>query len=168
MKYLEVGKIVSTHGIKGELKVKSTTSFSEKRYKKDANLYVDFQGTKERLQISTHRVHKGMDLIGFQGYSDINDVIRFIGTTLYVHTNDLEELSDNEFYYDELIGMNVVLENQEVIGVVADIKEVPQGEILVIKRENQKNALVPFIQQFVKDVSKEKNQIVITPIEGLL
>ena len=68
-----VGKIVGTHGIKGELKVKSDTSFD--RFKKGSKLYID---KKEEITVNSHRQHKGMELITINGLKDINDVLCYV------------------------------------------------------------------------------------------
>ena len=74
-------------------------------------------------------------------------------------------LKDN-FYYDDLIGLDAY-DNDEKIGEVVDVMEVPQGAILVIKTK-EKEALVPFVSEFIVDVDINNGKILINPIEGLL
>lgn len=168
MDYLIVGKIVGTHGIKGEVKVKSETSFKEERFKKGSNLYVKENEKMKKIVINSHREHKGLDLITFNNFNNINDVLSFIGLTIYVSKNDLHELDDDEFYYDDLIGLMAFDDEGTIIGSVTDINDVPQGAILVITKENGKRALVPFVDEFIKDVDLKDGKIIIKPIEGLL
>lgn len=168
MKYLEVGKIVSTHGIKGEVKVKSSTNFSDERYQIGNKLYIEFQNEMVEIIINSHRVHQGMDLITFNDIININDCLKYVGCTIYVDKDTLEELDEDEFYVDDLIGMNACLENEELIGEIVDVNEVPQGEILVIKKADGNMSMVPFVKEFIKDVLIEENKVIITPIEGLL
>lgn len=168
MEYLIVGKIVGTHGIKGEVKVKSDTSFKDERYKKGSILYLDFQNKKEQIKIDSHREHKNMDLITFNGYNNINDILKYVGCDVLVKKEDLKELEDGEYYYDDLIGLMAFETSGKKIGEVIDINEVPQGIILVIEKEDGKRALVPFVPYFIKDVDLEEEKIIIEPIEGLL
>lgn len=167
MEYVIVGKIVSTHGIKGELKVKSETSFTEERYKKGNTLYIKKEKQYLPISIDTHRAHKGFDLIRINQLENINDVLEFVGYSIYINKQDREELSEDEFYYDELIGMSVYDMKDTFIGKVLDIREVPQGIILEVKGELKK-VLIPFVDEFIKSVDRNEKTIQIDPIEGLL
>ena len=104
--YLNVGKIVNTHGIRGEVRVISQTDFPEERYRKGAELTL-FRENKEPLPliVSGHRKHKNFDLLTFEGYPNINDVEPFRNGILKVTKDDLVDLAENEFYYHEIIGL---------------------------------------------------------------
>lgn len=167
MKYLEVGKIVSTHGIRGEVKVSITTSFPEERFEKGNTLYILKDNKYLPIVIDTFRVHKNMGLVSFNKLTNINNVLEYVGCTIYVDKETLEELDEDDFYFDDLIGLNAKTVSGEEIGIVEDILEVPQGAILVIKKD-KKESLVPFVSEFIEDVDLDNEEIVINPIEGLL
>ena len=156
-----VGKIVGTHGIKGELKVKSDTSFD--RFKKGNKLYIE---KEEEITINSHRQHKGMELITINNLTNINDVLCYVGKDLYVPHNR-EELEDGEFYYEDLIGLDCYDSKDNLIGTVVDLQEVPQGLILEIK-SSVKTILVPFVDEFIADIDLDNNKLSINEIEGLL
>ena len=156
-----VGKIVGTHGIKGELKVKSDTSFD--RFKKGNKLYIE---KEEEIIINSHRQHKGMELITINNLTNINDVLCYVGKDLYVPHNR-EELEDGEFYYEDLIGLDCYDSKNNLIGSIIDLQEVPQGLILEIKSKS-KTILVPFVDEFIKEIDLENNKLSINEIEGLL
>lgn len=156
-----VGKIVGTHGIKGELKVKSDTSFD--RFKKGNKLYIE---KEEEITINSHRQHKGMELITINNLTNINDVLCYVGKDLYVPHNR-EELEDGEFYYEDLIGLDCYDSKDNLIGTVVDLQEVPQGLILEIK-SSVKTILVPFVDEFIADIDLDNNKLLINEIEGLL
>lgn len=168
MKYLEVGKIIATHGIRGEVKVSLTTSFPEERFEKGNVLYIGENGKYKKIVIDTFRVHKGLGLVSFNNLTNINDVLDDVGKTIYVDKESLDELGEDDFYFDDLIGLTAITDSNEKIGEVVDIIEVPQGAILVIKKNDKKEALVPFVDEFIGDVDLEEGYIIITPIEGLL
>ncbi len=158
MKY-EIGKILKTHGIKGDLLVESRSDFN--RFEVGKKVYLNLEG-KIELTISTIREsNKGL-IIRFKGFNDINLVDKFRGLLLYSDEEPI--LEDNEFHYGEVIGKEVYNQYGQLIGVVSDIMQVPQGHILRIKTET-KDVLVPFNNQFVKEVS---STILIEEIEGLL
>lgn len=168
MKYLEVGKIIATHGIKGEVKVALSTAFPFERFKKGNVLHIKDGSNYLEIKIDTFRIHKELGLISFNNITNINNVLEYVGKYIYVDKETLEKLDENNFYYDDLIGLIAYTDNDEKIGEVIDILEVPQGAILVIEKSDKKEALVPFVEEFIKDVFLDEKKIIITPIEGLL
>ena len=166
MKLNLVGTIVSTHGIKGEVKVKSDSSFE--RFQKGSTLYIKNKDITKEIRIDTHRKHKDLDLITFNGLTNINDVLEYIGFDVYVDIEGLDELEDDEYYFDDLIGLSVFDDDGNKIGIIRDINEVPQGIILEIEKLDKKVAYIPFVEEFIKEVDLENEKVIITPIEGLL
>ena len=155
--YFLVGSIVNTHGIKGEVKVKSETNLD--RFEKGSILYLKKGNKYITITIDSHRRHKGMELITFNGISDINDVLDYKGCNLYVKHGD-----EDVIYYEDLIGKDIVVDNK-VEGIVVDIREVPQGIILECDCEG-KTKFIPYVEAFIKEVKEDS--IIVTPIEGLL
>ncbi|MDD2492503.1 MAG: ribosome maturation factor RimM [Bacilli bacterium] len=168
MEYYLVGTIVTTHGIKGEVKVKLETSFPEERFKKGSKLFLKENDLYREITINSYRMHKQMALITFNNLQNINDVLGYIGKELYVDETAQINLSEDDFYYHDLIGLDAFDEKHNLLGVVSDIMEVPQGEILVITKQNGKEALIPFVDEYIKKVNLEEKCIVIRIIEGLL
>ena len=160
MRLLECAKILTTHGIKGEVKIKIITD-DLNRFNKGNILYVGEE--KEAITINSFRMFKEMGLITFNNITNINDVLKYVGKSIYV---DTDMYDDDSIYYDDLIGCNV-FDKGKLIGICEDAMEVPQGEILVIL-ENGKQGFVPFVDEFVKEIDVENKQINIESIEGLL
>ncbi len=163
MEYIKIGVIANTHGLKGEVKVKSFTEFD--RFKKGNSIYLKHNEEYIKIVVKSHRVHSGLDLVIFEGYEDINKIEIYKGSELYIHIDDRDELEEDEFYYDELVGLEVYY-NDELLGKVTNIMDVPQGEILVIKRKDKKDVLIPFENKFINYMDDEK--IICENLEGLL
>ena len=166
MKYLLVGKIITTHGIKGEVKVKVETD-DDSRFNDGNTLYVGLsdENITEKITIDNARYQKDMILLSFNNITNINEVLKYVGMNLYV---DIDEVRvDGEIYYDDLIDCTVFVDGKE-IGKVIDVIEVPQGEILRIKLNSNKTKLVPYVDEFIEEVDIENKKIIINPIEGLL
>ena len=106
--YLNVGKIVNTQGIKGEVRVISKTDFPEERYQKGATLLL-FQEKKAPIElvVKSHRKHKNFDILSFEGHPNINDVEKYRDGILKVEKDNLAELAEDEFYYHQIIGATV-------------------------------------------------------------
>ena len=168
MDFLQVGKIVNTHALQGEVKVISNSDFKEDRFKKGSQLVIDFNGDHIEVTVATHRVHKGADLLKFKHLNSINDVEKFKGCSLLVSADELDELDENEFYYFEIIGCQVVTTDDEVIGEISEILETGANDVWVVKRPGQKDALIPYIEDVVKSVDIESKKVTINVLEGLL
>ena len=163
--YLLVGIITSTFGIKGELKVQIVTSSVDARFKVGNSLYVKMnKNTYVLNKITSCRFHKGMALVTFNDIYDINLVNEFIGKELYVNRGELNDLEDDEYYCDDLIGLKVYNQNDEYLGTVTDVIDVPSAAILEVINEDKK-VLIPFVNEFIILIDDEK--IVINEIEGL-
>lgn len=167
--YLNVGKIVNTHGIRGEVRVISQTDFPELRYQKGAKLTLFREGNAPlELTIANHRKHKNFDLLTFEGYPNINDVEFFREGILKVSEEDLTDLEENEYYYYEIIGLEVIDEHGEVLGKVKEILSPGANDVWVVQRKGQKDALIPYIASVVKEIDLDTNQVHVEIPEGLL
>lgn len=115
--YLNVGKIVNTQGIKGEVRVISKTDFPEERYQKGATLLL-FQEKKAPIElvVKSHRKHKNFDILSFEGHPNINDVEKYRDGILKVAKDNLAELAEDEFYYHQIIGATVYDETGSELG----------------------------------------------------
>lgn len=157
-KYYLVGEIINTHGIKGEMKVRSETNMD--RFEKGSVLFLKQNDKYLEITIDSHRSHKGMELITFNGITNINDCLQYKGCKLYIkHSED-----DETIYYDDLIGSKIIVDDKEM-GEVIDIREVPQGIILECNIGG-KTKFIPYVDEFIASV--EDGKIIVTPIEGLL
>lgn len=167
--YLNVGKIVNTHGIRGEVRVISQTDFPEERYQPGAELVL-FRDQKEPLQltVASHRKHKNFDLLTFAGYPNINDVEAFRDGILKVSIANLSDLAENEYYYHEIIGLTVVEEDGTVMGKIKEILSPGANDVWVVQRKGQKDALLPYIESVVKAINLEEGTVVVEIPEGLL
>ena len=169
-KWFNVGTIVNTHGIKGELRVISKTDFADERYKKGNSLFLFMSDKDEPIEliVQSHRVHKNFDLLTFEGFDDVNQVEKFKGGKLKVSENQLGSLAKDEYYFHEIIGCLVVTEQGEEIGVVKEILTPGANDVWVVKGKGGKEHLIPYIEDVVKEIDVQAKSIVITPLEGLL
>jgi 16S rRNA processing protein RimM len=169
MEYIRIGRVINTHGIKGELKIRSESDFDAERYEKGNTVYILYEGKYIPFVCDTYRVHKGFPLVSFQDHKDINLVEKYKNCPVFINAEDREELEDGRHYIDDLIGMQVKDEAGNAIGEVIDVEETLGANLnLRIQRKGAKDALVPYVPAFIKDVDDEKGIIVIHVIEGLL
>ncbi|WP_042356256.1 ribosome maturation factor RimM [Bacillus rubiinfantis] len=170
LKWFNVGKIVNTHGLNGEVRVISKTDFPEERYKVGNTLYLFLPkaDTPVELVVKSHRTHKNFDLLTFEGYENINVVEKFRDGILKVPQSQLTELEANEFYFHEIIGCRVILSDGEEIGKISEILTPGANDVWVVKGESGKEILIPYIEEVVKKVDIQAKTVVIEPMDGLL
>lgn len=169
-KWFNVGKIVNTHGIKGEIRVISKTDFAEERYAPGNKLYLFMPDIDEpvELTVNSHRVHKNFDLLTFEGYENVNEVEKMKGGILKIREDQLTELEEDEFYFHEIIGCLVFTTKGEEIGKIREILTPGANDVWVVKGKGGKDILIPYIEQIVKKVDVKEKIVLIEPMEGLL
>ncbi|OMP68578.1 ribosome maturation factor RimM [Domibacillus epiphyticus] len=169
-KWYNVGKIVNTHGLRGEVRVLSRTDFPEERYKKGSTLSIFKPGDKEGIPvtIASHRKHKTFDLLTFENYPSIQMVEPFKGSILKVSEEHLGALDEGEFYFHEIIGCEVRTVEEEIIGTVKEVLTPGANDVWVVSRSGGKEAYIPYIDDVVKSVDPDEKVIIIEPMEGLL
>ena len=150
-----IGDVVNTHGIKGEVKIKSAVKHKNLVFKKNNIVKID----NDVLTINTYRVHKDFDMISFKEINDINEVLKYKGKKLYI---DKEQIDNDVLFDEDYIGLEVY--SNRFIGIVDNIISNGKQDILVIKNENKKY-LVPLIDEFVKSID---DKIIIEEIDGLI
>lgn len=170
--YYLVGKIVNTQALRGEVRVMATTDFPEERFKIGAILAI-FNGDKlvEMVEVDGHRLHKNFNLLHFKGKDNINDVEKFKGFDLKVAGTEREadELDENEFYYDDIIGLEVYTTDEIYLGKVREITSLPSNDVWAIQRPNKgKDILIPYIEDIVLEIDLADNRVVIDPMDGLI
>jgi len=165
-----VGKIVNTHGIRGEVRVISQTDFPDERYAEGSHLYVgkDRSSNKTELTVEAHRRHKNFDLLKFAGLDSINDVEGFKGESLFISEDQLSDLGEHEFYYHEIIGCEVYDENNNLLGKISEILSPGANDVWVVKRKGKKDLLLPYIEDVVKNVDPEAKRVEVELIPGLV
>lgn len=169
MNYYQIGKIIGTHGLKGEVKIYSTSDFDDERYEIGNTVYLYHEGTYQPFIVASYRIHKGNPLVSFVDFQDINLIEKYKGALVCVSEEDRGELPEGYYYQDELIGMKVYREEGDYIGTIIDVEETngAQNNLRVL-REDESSVLIPNVPAFVKSVDKEENRMVIHVIEGLL
>lgn len=162
MKYVLIGKIVNTHGLKGEVRILSSFKYKDKVFKKDMNIYIGKDKINEK--IVTYRYHKIFDMITMDGYNDINQVLKYKGEYVFINKEDLV-LEEGQYLDEDIIGLSAYVDGK-LIGKVNRIDKHSVNEILVIKND-QKNYLVPYNFDIILNIDLEKKEIVLKNIVGL-
>ena len=162
--FIYIGKIVNTHGIRGEIRLLSDFDKKEKVFLPNMTLYIGRK--KEKVKITSYRKHKNFDMICLEGYHDINEVLRFKGLYAYVKREDLK-LKEEELLEEDYIGMDAW--NGEIyLGRITRLEDYGRGNKIFVIEKDANRVLIPFQNIFIGDVSVSKKNIYFKNVEGLI
>lgn len=166
MNLLEVGKIVNTHGLRGEVKVVPWTDYPEV-FEDIETVYIKKKTEYERLDIAGLKYQKNNLIVRFSQLKDINEAEKYKNQVLYAERDALGELPEGVYYIADLIGLEVVKEDGEKVGVINDVFNTGSSDIYDVKREGKKNMLIPVIDDVVIDIDIENGKVTVRMMEGL-
>ncbi len=161
--YLECGKIVSTHGVKGELRVQPWCDTPE-YLTEFGTLYLKNGETK--LKVESARVNKNMVLLKLAGVDDMDAAVEMRGRVLYIDRADAPD-TGGEFVQD-LLGLNVLdADTGRLWGKLADVLKTGANDVYSVKDGSGKERLVPVIPEVVLETDIDGGFIKIRPLKGL-
>ena len=161
MKLIKIGKIVNTHGIKGELRLLSKFPYKDKVFIKNMTIYIN----KENKEVITsYRKHKNFDMITLEGYTNINEVLKYKGQSVFVNSDDIKLDKDN-YLDEELIGLEVIFQDSNK-GIVSNIERYEKTTLLVVKNKDKEH-LIPYNDNIIDKIDIKNKKIYIKDIKGL-
>lgn len=163
---LVVGRIARAHGIQGEVSVEVRTDAAEMRFAPGVQLDTN-PPRSVPLTVVRSRWHSGRLLVVFEGVADRTAAEALRGTLLTVDSSTSPETDDDEFWDHDLVGLDAVLVSGDALGVVEDVLHPPGAPLLVVRRPDGAEALVPFVTDIVPTVDIVGRRVVVDPPEGL-
>ena len=160
MNFIKIGKIVKPHGIKGELRILSSFPYKDRVFVVGNKLKIE----EKEYVITSYRVHKGFDMVTFEGYTNINDILFLVNRDVYFD-KDLLSLSSNEILDEDLISYEV-LTNDGRRGIIKEIFYASENN-KILRIQMDKEVLVPWNSPMIVKIDKEKKEVIIELIEGM-
>ncbi len=161
--YLEVGQVVSTHGVRGELRVQPWCDSAE-QMKALHTLYLDGGKTAVRAQC---RPHGTVALVKLDGVDTVEAAQAMRGTVLYAHRDDLK-LEPGRYFICDLQGLRVVdADTGEEYGELSDVSHTGANDVYHLRRPDGGEVLIPVIPDVIKNVDIDGGVVRITPLKGL-
>lgn len=167
MKLYHVGKIVNSHGIKGEVRVVPITDFQSERFKPGAQLVIEKGQQQIPVTVENARPHKGMILVKFVGIDNINDVQQYRNCFLSVSEDQQDELADGQYYYHQIIGLTVETQEGRQLGTIKEILSPGANDVWVVDRPGKNDLLLPVIKDVIKQVDLDHHKVIVELLEGL-
>ena len=160
---LVVGRIGREHGVLGEATIDVQTDDPDLRFKVGSKLTLD---SGQELTIKSSRWHNQILLLGFEGVNDRNQ-IEALRDQLISSQVDLSALAPGEYHYQQLIGCQVYLQNNDLVGQVSEVVKLPGQDLLSVDK-NGSQVLIPMVKQIIISIDVLEKKIVVNPPEGLL
>ena len=160
---LEIGQIVNTHGLRGDVKVMPWCDDPEIFHEL---AYVLIDGEEYEIQKSS--LHKNAVLLKLKGIDHINDAENYRNKVLTIPREELGELPEGTYYICDLLGCSVETVDGRLLGKICDIIKTGSNDVYVVEDITKKQVLIPVIDEVIKSVSIAEKRIVIEPLKGLI
>lgn len=160
---LELGKIVNTHGIRGELKIQPWCDDPEVFEELD-HFYID----DVRYALKRSRLHKNCIIAAVEGIDSINQAELLKNRVITIEREALGELPEGTYYIADLEGLEVRTVEGEVLGKITEIIKTGSNDVYVIHKTGAKPILIPVIDEVVKEVNIEEGFVLVKLLKGLI
>jgi len=161
-----VGVISSVHGIRGESKV-FAVSGDPKRFADLKQVYAVSEGRECSLTIESVRYFKNMAICKFSGIETPEEMRKYLGMELWIDRAQAIPCEEGEYYIPDLIGLPVFTDEGEDLGKVSDLYPTGANYVLVVRTAEGTEILIPYIDEFVREISPEKEKIIVHLMDGL-
>jgi 16S rRNA processing protein RimM len=165
--YLEVGKIVNTHGLKGEIKVIPLTD-DPKRFLKLKKVYIDKVGSIEKVEIEDVKFQKTTVILKLKGIDDLNSAESLKDLFLKVDRQDAIKLPKDSFFVCDLIGCEVFDDMGKSLGILKEVLKTGSNDVYSVGREQEKEILIPALKTVVKEILIKDRKIIVSLPKGLI
>ena len=162
MKTINIGKVVTTHGVRGDIKVYPHTNV-ENMFAKIKKIYI---GEEERKILSV-KYAKGCPVLNLEGTNTVEEAQLLIGKTVFANEEELPNLEQDSYYLKDIIGCTAVDEEENEIGKITDVIFTGANDVYQIETENGREMLVPAVKEFVLKVDIKNKKIKIRLIDGM-
>jgi len=159
LEYVLIAKVEQLYGKDGYVKLQSFSDFPD-RFLNLEEVYLDFWGDKKTFYIEDFKNLNGKLLLKFKKFNSIRDCQVLIDRDIYVNDKDKVSLPDNQYFIHDLIGSEVILEN-ESIGLIDDIMQGKANDVLVIRMNDENEKLIPFVLNFIEKFDAVKKKLIL-------
>lgn len=165
--YFEIGQIVNTFGIKGEVKVNPFTDDIE-QFERLKSILVEKSKKLLEVEIENVRYQKHLVILKLKNIEDMNTAEKYKGCYIKIHRKDARKLPDGTYFIADIIGSEVITDDGQKLGKVDDIYNTGSNDIYVVKDELGKQILLPGIKDVILDIDIEKQVVTVHLLEGLI
>ena len=165
--YFEIGQIVNTSGLKGEIKIKPFTD-DIKKFNNLKTIYVSIKKELKEFEIEHVRFSKNMVFLKLKGIDTIEEAENYRNLYLKIKRDKDEKLEEGVYYVVDLIGCTVYTDDNQELGKLEDVFSTGSNDVYVVKDEMGKQVLLPAIKEVIKQVDIDNKKIIVHLLEGLI
>ncbi len=166
MESVLIGKIINTHGIKGEVKIfPYTDDINNFSYLK--TIYLD-ENLTDKYEIIKNRVSKNVIISKLKNVDDMNEAEKLKDRYIYVKRDSLQQLEEGTYYINDILGFCVKTIDNEILGTLNYVFNSGANDVYEVKTKNDKFIYLPAIKDVIKKVDIDKKEIIVKLMDGLL
>lgn len=164
---IAVGRISGTHGIRGQLRLHSYSG-NQESLKAARQVFLRLpDGTLREYGLRRASEHGGVFLLTLADFDNINQVLGLVGSELCLQRGQLPTPAEDEYYWQDLLGLAVVTDDGTALGTISEILETGANDIYVVSGHGREY-LIPAVASVIANVDLASKTMTITPLEGLL
>ncbi|MBR3152171.1 MAG: 16S rRNA processing protein RimM [Clostridia bacterium] len=164
--FFEIGQVVNTVGLKGEIKINPFTEDFE-QFDKGKKITLKFKSKQEtEYEIENVRFHKNQVILKLKTVDNIDDAEGLRNSYIIVNRESKEPLEENNYYIVDLIGLKVY-EDDKLLGELIEVFPTGSNDVYVVRSEDGKQLLLPAIKEVIKEVNLENGTMKVELMEGL-
>jgi len=167
VEYLKIGQIISTHGIKGEVKIYPLTD-DVKRFKKLKQVWMESPDGYRAQKVESVKFVKDFPIIKLENINTMNDAEKLRNKYIYVDRENAVKLPKDTYFIADLIGMQVFTEEEKLLGTLTDVFSTGANDVYEITPPEGKSFLIPAIGDVILDVDIEGRRMKVKLLEGLI
>lgn len=165
--FIIIGKVVSTQGNKGEVKVWPLTD-SIDRFKSLASIFIRNNSIRKTLNIEKIRSKENTVILKLEDIDNIEKAKMIVGSFLEVKRENAIKLSKDTYFIFEIIGLEVYTVNNIFLGKVKNVISTGSNDVYIVKNKNNKELFIPAIREVIKNIDLEKKRITVKMVDGLI
>lgn len=165
--YLEIGQIVNTFGIKGQVKVVPFTD-DITQFDTLKQIYIEKRKNLELFEIEKSNYHKNMIILKLKGIDIPEQAESLRNCYIKINRKDARKLPEGTYFIVDLIGLDVYTDEEKLLGTLEDIYNAGSSDIYVVRTSEGKQILLPAIKDVIKKVDIENKKVIVHIIEGLI
>ena len=166
MDYIQIGKIITTHGIKGQVKVYPLT-YDINRFSRLKTAYLG--DSKVKVKVEEVKYHKNIVILKFEEFNNINEILPYKEYFIYIDEEEKIDLPGDHFFIFDIIDCLVFDTKGEKIGIVTQVIQSASNDVYIVKdNEKNKEYMIPAVREFFVNIDIDNKEIVIDPIEGMI
>ena len=167
IKYLKIGQIVNTHGVKGEIKIYPLTD-DIRRFKKLKYVLIKNGDEYVKLDVQGVKFVKDLPILKVSGIESMNDAEKYKNQYIYIDRDNAVKLPEDSYFIADLVGLKVMTDSNELLGQLSAVFPTGSNDVYEVKKDDGTTFLIPAIGEVILKVDIENGVMIVNLLEGLI